>query len=115
MTSKKARSEELPDYVMAKWFQYTFVLMYMAFVSQTVDPWDVPVKQAVEVMQKIWDATSAHEYEITTSTPVYQKVCDRFCSRMVLIYIYISDGSTLCGLMVKWCRVHRHHIPSNLF
>jgi len=60
----------------------------MAFVGQTMDPWDVPVKQAVEVMQKIWGATSDHEYEIMTSTPVYQKVCDRFGSRTVLIYIF---------------------------
>lgn len=48
----------------------------MAFVGQTTDPWDVPVKQSLEVMQKIWDATSRNEYKITTSTAIYQKVGD---------------------------------------
>lgn len=48
----------------------------MAFVGQTTDPWDVPVKQSVKVMQKIWDATSGRQYEITSSTAIYQKVCD---------------------------------------
>ena len=48
--------------------------MYITFVAQTTDPWDVPVKRAVEVMQKIWNATSLREYEITNLTPVYQKV-----------------------------------------
>jgi hypothetical protein len=46
----------------------------MAFVGQTTDPWEVPAKQSVKVMQKIWDATSGNDYEITTSTPIYQKV-----------------------------------------
>src|ERR1700737_4995771 len=87
-TSKKARGEELLDYVTAKWFQYTFILMYMVFVSQTADPWEVPVRQAVEVMQKIWDATCDHEYEIMLSTPVFQKVCDTFGFRKILIFIF---------------------------
>jgi hypothetical protein len=67
--------EEFPDYVTAAWFRHTFVSTYMAFVGQTADPWDVPVKQALEVMQKIWDATCAHAYEIKVTTRVYQKVC----------------------------------------
>jgi hypothetical protein len=46
----------------------------MAFVGQTTNPWDVPAKQAVMVMQKIWNATSTHKYEIMTSTPIYKKV-----------------------------------------
>ena len=57
----------------------------MAFVGQTSDPWDVPVKQAVKVMQKIWDATNNIEYEITTSTAIYQKVSDSLNSSLVLI------------------------------
>jgi hypothetical protein len=48
----------------------------MAFVGQTADPWDVPAKQSVKVMQQIWDATCGKEYEITTSTAIYQKVGD---------------------------------------
>jgi hypothetical protein len=48
----------------------------MVFVGQTADPWDVPVKQSVQVMQKIWDATSRYEYEITASAAIYQKVRD---------------------------------------
>jgi hypothetical protein len=47
----------------------------MAFVAQTADPWDVPVKQALEVMQKIWDATCDHTYKIRATTMVYHKVC----------------------------------------
>ena len=72
--SKKARGEELPDGVPEEWFRYTFVSTYLAFVGQTADPWDVPVHRAVEVMQKIWDATSPIGYDITPSTLVYQKV-----------------------------------------
>ncbi|KAF8483697.1 hypothetical protein DFH94DRAFT_723573 [Russula ochroleuca] len=72
-TFKKRRREELPDYVTSKWFRYTFVSTYITFVGQTEDPCDVPVDLAVDVMQDIWDATCTHEYEITTSTPVYQK------------------------------------------
>ena len=64
----------LPDWVDTQWFQHTFVTSYMAFVGQTTDPWDVPVKQSLEVMQKIWDATNGSEYNITTSTAIYQKV-----------------------------------------
>jgi len=51
-------------------------MTYMAFVGQVTDPWDVPVKQSVQMMQKIWDATSRYEYEITTSAAIYQKVRD---------------------------------------
>ena len=66
----------------------------MAFVGQTADPWDVPVKQSIKVMQKIWDVTNIYEFEITTSTTIYQKVCDWFGSTKILKYI--SDGSTPC-------------------
>ena len=55
--------------------------MYMVFIGQTADPWDVPVKRAVEVMQKIWNSTSLREYEITNLTPVYQKVHTWLVSR----------------------------------
>jgi hypothetical protein len=76
--SKKARIEELPDWVDAKWFRHTFIATYMAYVGQLMDPWDVPAKQAVEMMQKIWDGTGGQDYDITTSTAVYQKVCGTF-------------------------------------
>ncbi|KAF8502579.1 hypothetical protein JB92DRAFT_2973067 [Gautieria morchelliformis] len=72
-TSKKARNEDLPDWIDGKWFRHTFVTTYMAFVGQTINPWDVPVKKAIKVMQQIWDATNSHEYEITSSTIAYQK------------------------------------------
>jgi hypothetical protein len=72
--SKKVRNEELPEWVELQWFRHTFVTTYMAFVGQTYNPWDVPVKQALIVMQKIWDACSAYQYEITSSSAVYQKV-----------------------------------------
>jgi len=48
-----------------------------------MDPWDVPVKQSVLVMQKIWDATSTYEYEMTASTTVYKKVCNQLASRVI--------------------------------
>ena len=73
-TAKKSRNEELPDWVGAQWFRHTFVTTYMAFVGQTTDLWDVPTKQSIEIMQKIWDATSNYEYEISPSTPIYHKV-----------------------------------------
>ena len=75
-TAKKTWNEELPDWVEAHWFQHMFVTTYMAFVGQTMNPWDVPIKQSVRVMQKIWDATNGNKYEITVSTAVYQKVGD---------------------------------------
>ena len=74
MVSKK-RSKELPDWIDARWFRQIFVTTYMSFVGQSVDPWDVSAKRAVEVMQAIWDATNDKVYEVTTSTMVYQKVC----------------------------------------
>jgi hypothetical protein len=73
-TSKKVGSQAFPDNIDLKWFRYTFISTYITFVSQTADPWDVPVRQAIEVMQKIWDATSDDKYEIMTSTLVYQRV-----------------------------------------
>jgi hypothetical protein len=76
---KRTRNENLPDWVDARWFRHTFVTTYMAFVGQTADPWDVPAKQAVLAMQKIWDATNSREYEITTSTAIYKKVCGSVC------------------------------------
>ena len=75
-TVKKTRNEELPDWVNQHWFRHIFVTTYMAFVGQTADPWDVPVKQSIEVMQKIFDATNDRIYEITTSTSIYKKVSD---------------------------------------
>jgi len=60
----------------------------MAFVGQTVDPWDVPVKQAVQVMQKIWDATNDSEYEITASSAVFQKVYDGLVFGIILIFMF---------------------------
>ena len=39
-----------------------------------MDPWDVPAKQAVVVMQVIWNATNGNDYEGTTFTVVYQKI-----------------------------------------
>ena len=47
----------------------------MGVVGQSMDPWDVPAKWAVEMMQAIWDVTNDKVYEVTTSTMVYQKVC----------------------------------------
>jgi hypothetical protein len=72
----------------------------MAFVGQIADPWDVPAKQAVLVMQKIWDATNTREYEITTSTAVYKKVCGSVCLYDKRDDDYCaSDSSTCCGLV----------------
>jgi hypothetical protein len=72
------RQEKLPAWIDAKWFRQTFVSTYMAFVGQLMDPWDVPAMLAVEKMQVIWDVTAIQDYEITTSTHVYRKVCDGF-------------------------------------
>jgi hypothetical protein len=76
MTTKKARTKELPDWINQKWFRHVFVTSYMAFVGQTADPWDVPIKQTVKVMQKIWNATTDIEYKLTSSCAVVQKVSD---------------------------------------
>jgi hypothetical protein len=48
--SKKPQNEELPVWVNLHWFWHTFGMTYMAFVGQTADPWDVPVKQLIQVM-----------------------------------------------------------------
>ena len=74
----------------------------MVFVSQTADPWDVPVKQSVSVMQKIWDMTSANEYEITASTAVYKKVCGPLTSRMKA---FIDTFQTVQHLADLWRNV----------
>ncbi|KAF8264143.1 hypothetical protein EI94DRAFT_1703489 [Lactarius quietus] len=75
-SASNKRSDKLPSFIEAKWFQATFVSTYMTFVAQTMDPCNVPVAQALEVMQKIWDATSSFKYKIetsSTSSAVYQK------------------------------------------
>jgi hypothetical protein len=103
---KKPRNVKLPKWVDATWFRHTFVTTYMEFVGKTADPWDVPVKQAIKVMQKIWDTTSSYDYEITSSSIIYQKVCDRFSFRT--ISKLVSDGSTPRGLMAQPCWICRH-------
>ena len=50
-----------------------------AFIGQSMDPWDVPAKQVLEMMQMIWDATNDSDYHITISTAVYHKVCQIPC------------------------------------
>ena len=67
----------------------------MAFIGETADPWDVPIKQAVKVMQTIWDATSSVDYEITASTAVYRKVCNQLASRMNDIMVCFRRFNTL--------------------
>jgi uncharacterized protein YukE len=116
-TSKRAGAEELLDSVEPRWFRYTFVPTYMTFVGQSTDPWEVPTKQAVEVMQKIWDTTSECKYEIAASTAIYQKVCRRNSSVLFQsnTNIYFSDCSTLCRLVVKCYWEHWHHVASGLF
>jgi hypothetical protein len=74
----KAWSEELPNLVNTKWFWHTFITTHMAYVGQVREPWDVPTKLAVEAMQNIWDGASSQDYEIMTSTAIYQKVRGRF-------------------------------------
>jgi hypothetical protein len=66
----------------------------MDYVGRTTDPWDVPVMQAVKVMQKIWDTTSDYEYEITQGSGVFQKVCEFTPVRMILMFV--SDCPTPC-------------------
>jgi hypothetical protein len=72
----------------------------MAFVGQTVDPWDVPVKQAIDIMQKIWNSISSEPYEITDSTPVYKKVCDRLSYR--IIFTIYNVFQTVQRLADSW-------------
>jgi hypothetical protein len=81
----------------------------MAFIGQTADPWDEPVKQSVQVMQKIWDATSCYDYEITTSAAIYQKVCDRLHLRTILKYI--PDSSMPLRLVAQCYRIRQHRSP----
>jgi hypothetical protein len=59
------------------------------------------------VMQKIWDATSHYDYEITTSAAIYEKVCDWLHSRTILKYI--PDSSTPLRLLAQcyYIRWHR--------
>ena len=109
MATRRPQNEELPQWVEAQWFQHTFVMTYMAFVGQTTNPWDVLVKQSVQVMQKIWDATSCYEYEITASAAIYQKVRDRLHSRTILKYN--PDGSMPLQLLAQCYRICRHCTP----
>jgi hypothetical protein len=109
---KKPRNEELPQWIEAQWFRHTFVTTYMAFVGQTMNPWDVPVKQSIMVMQKIWDATSNFEYVVTTDTAVYHKVRDLLGCRMILIHI--SDCSTARRLLAQCHWFHRHCSTSSI-
>ena len=73
MVSKK-RNKELPDWIDQWWFHQTFIMTYMSFIAQSANPWDIPSKQGLEVMQMIWNATNGNDYQITISTLIYQKV-----------------------------------------
>ncbi|KAF8268670.1 hypothetical protein EI94DRAFT_1800187 [Lactarius quietus] len=73
-SASNKQSDELPSFIEARWFWATFVSMYMTFVAQTADPWDIPVAQALEVMQKIWDVTSSFKYKIETSSAYIKKL-----------------------------------------
>ena len=109
---KKPRNEELPQWIETQWFRHTFVTTYMAFVGQTMNPWEVPVKQSISVMQMIWDATSSYEYAVTTDTAVYHKVRDLLDCRMILIRI--SDCSTARRLMAQCHWIHRYRSSSSI-
>ena len=85
----------------------------MLFVGETNNPWEVPVKQSIAVMQKIWDATSNFEYVVTSETAVYHKVRDLL--GYVMILIYISDCSTARRLMAQCHWIHRHRSHSSIF
>ena len=74
----KLSNNDLPDGVDLKIWRRSFVSTFMQYVGSSPNPWDIPAKQAVEIMQKIWDATGGPDYVITTSTAVYQKVCGMF-------------------------------------
>jgi hypothetical protein len=110
---KKPRNEDLPQWIEPHWFRHNFVTTYMAFVGQTKNPWDVPVKQTILVMQKIWNATSNFEYSVTTDTAVYHKVRDPLGCRMILIYI--SDCSTTRRLLAQCDWIHWPHSSSCFF
>ena len=92
---KRARNEELLDWVDAHWFRRTFVSTYMAFVGQTANPWEVPARQSVVVMQKIWNASGGRDYEIKETTAVYQKVCGPLAPRMNNITVSFRRFNTL--------------------
>jgi hypothetical protein len=75
---KNVRREELPEEIDVKWFRYTFVTTYMAYMARLMNPWDVPAKLACENMQLIWDKTGGPSYKVTVSSTAYQKVCGGF-------------------------------------
>ncbi|KAI9448605.1 hypothetical protein BJY52DRAFT_1193317 [Lactarius psammicola] len=83
--SKKARYEGLPDWIDARWFRHTFVSTYMAFVGQTANPWDVPIKQAIEVMQKIWNETNGNDYTIMP-TSMHQELARFYLEDLCFMY-----------------------------
>ena len=49
MVSKKC-AEDLPAWIDQQWFCQIFIATYMAFIGQLMDPWDIPAKQALEMM-----------------------------------------------------------------
>jgi hypothetical protein len=67
----------------------------MAYVGQAMNPWEIPAKLAVEVMQKIWDALGGPDYIITTSSAVYQKVRGRFVLDYKLTSIFRRSNASL--------------------
>ncbi|KAI9463520.1 hypothetical protein BJY52DRAFT_1221525 [Lactarius psammicola] len=96
--SKKARYEGLPDWIDAQWFRHTFVSTYMAFIGQTANPWDVPIKQAIKVMQKIWNETNGNDYMIMPTSMVCQKTIQRLADlwQNVVGSATISNALSFC-------------------
>ena len=85
----------------------------MAFVGQTINPWDVPVKQSIMVMQRIWDVTNSYDYKITAEAPVYQKVRDILGCEMILIHT--SDCPTARRLMAQCHGIYRYCRSSSIY
>ena len=58
-----------------KWC-HSLISTYIQVVSSSANPWDIPPKYAIEVLQKLWDIFFPDIPQIVTMTsPIYKKVC----------------------------------------
>ena len=65
--------------VTPKVFRRCLVSMFIEWLAQQKNPWEISPKQAAEVIQIIWDSVlaSTAPYTVTPTSAVYKLVSDR--------------------------------------
>ena len=56
-----------------KW-HHSLISTYIRIVSSSANPWDIPPKYSIEILQKLWDTFFPNIPQVVTVTsPIYKK------------------------------------------